>query len=382
MRLSVNRRLERLRQLVYGEPAVSAWDSLVHVLMCWEEGAEQEMALEYAAVALEARRGAWASVAGWAPVRQAPLVAEVLGDALGGPRWAFEYIAAGEGVQGSPKSERGHQPQERRVEVKIQRPFLMLSTPVTQALWAEVDEGREGVSSPSGGVGSPMETTLMAFGMDALVGGERQEGRSARRPSRFEHPQRPVEGVSWYDAVAWCNAWSSQSGLKPVYTIRRGRPGGGSGVWRDVRHDGFRLPTSAEWEWACRAGSGEARHGRLEDIAWYVANSQASTQIVGQKASNAWGLYDMLGNVHEWCWDRARPPAESWQRREAPLAGVAGGASSAVGGDELRVLRGGSFSNAATVLRAAQVGYMPPRYSFSNLGFRCVRTLPFQASRT
>lgn len=117
-------------------------------------------------------------------------------------------------------------------------------------------------------------------------------------PSAAKGDRLPVEGVSWWDAVRFCNALSQHEGLSPAY----GREDD-EGIEWDESADGYRLPTEAEWEQACRAGTTGARYGPLDEIAWYRGNSNERIHDVGGKQPNAWGLYDMLGNVFEWCWD-------------------------------------------------------------------------------
>ena len=125
-------------------------------------------------------------------------------------------------------------------------------------------------------------------------------------PSYFkngsEAPKRPVEQVSWYDAVAFCNKLSEMDGLQKVYTIS------GTDVQADFSRNGYRLPTEAEWEYAARGGSqplGYAYSGSNDagSIAWYDGNSSNMTHKVGTKAPNELGLFDMSGNVLEWCYD-------------------------------------------------------------------------------
>lgn len=123
----------------------------------------------------------------------------------------------------------------------------------------------------------------------ALIAGE--------RPSAAPGERLPVESVSWLDAVRFCNTLSVHAGLSPVYHLDAE-----TAEW-DRTADGYRLPTEAEWEFACRAGSSAARYGELDDIAWYRENSGGRSHEVGTKQPNALGLYDMLGNVWNWCWD-------------------------------------------------------------------------------
>ncbi|MEU2296706.1 formylglycine-generating enzyme family protein [Streptomyces antibioticus] len=159
-----------------------------------------------------------------------------------------------------------------------------------------------------------------------------------------ECDRRPVEGVSWWDAVHFCNALSRREGLTPAYRVP---PGGESVTWDDTA-DGYRLPTEAEWEHACRAGTEGPRYGPLDDIAWHRGNSGERIHTVGGRLPNAWGLYDMLGNVWEWCWDLYDPE-------------VYGG---------YRVLRGGGWFDEHWSCRASVRRRSHPTFRVDDVGFR------------
>ncbi|MFS0866204.1 formylglycine-generating enzyme family protein [Microbacterium sp. 179-B 1A2 NHS] len=158
-------------------------------------------------------------------------------------------------------------------------------------------------------------------------------------------PRRPAVDVSWQRAVRFCNALSEWEGLDPAYAVDA----------EDVRwyvdSDGYRLPTEAEWEFACRAGSTAPHYGPLAEVAWTAADGVRSPQPVGGKLPNLNGLFDTLGNVWEWCWDFL--DTERY--------------------DDYRVFRGGGYADDAWSVRAGVRRGGPPRSSSDDIGFRVAR---------
>jgi len=173
-------------------------------------------------------------------------------------------------------------------------PYLMSKTEVTQAVWERV-------------MGS--------------------------NPSQFKGPDRPVESISWEDCVSFCEK------------------------------TGLSLPTEAQWEYACRAGRQTAYYfgndsSGLGNYAWYAGNSNTQTHPVAQKQPNAYGLYDMIGNVYEWCYDwYSNYPSSSVTNPTGPSSAY-------------RVIRGGSWFNTAGWLRSARRGWFDPGLGYYDLGFR------------
>ena len=228
--------------------------------------------------------------------------------------------------------------------------YLIGETEVTQELWQAVMG-----NNPSGFTGTPAE-------------GKRQG-------------KRPVENVNWYQAIAFCNKLSIKLGLDPCYTVKVGGspvdfatlsfdqiPTGNNADWNkaelDMNKKGFRLPTEAEWEWAAKGGTdnkwaGTNTDAELKNYAWYALNSGSKTHEVKKKDPNGYGLYDMTGNVWEWCWDwYGTIPASLG----ADYAGPASGS--------LRVERGGSWNYGAYDCTVGVRGNSSPGLRSNRLGFR------------
>jgi formylglycine-generating enzyme required for sulfatase activity len=186
-------------------------------------------------------------------------------------------------------------------------------------------------------------------------------------PSRFkdkpDSAERPVEQVSWFDVLRYCNTLSEREGLVPCYQIQ-----GEAVRWTDPSCPGYRLPTEAEWESAGRADSAYDYAGSsdLDAVAWHIGNSQGETHRVATKKANSWFLHDLSGNVWEWVWDWY---ADSYRgaEKENPSGPKNGGN---------RVLRGGSYVNEADNARVANRDRFAPSFRLSNVGFRLARSLP------
>jgi formylglycine-generating enzyme len=250
-----------------------------------------------------------------------------------GPSVPMVLIRPGAFQMGSHHTEPQSRIDETRHRVVLKRPFRLATTEVTQALWSEIMGSNPGY-----------------FG---------------------DCPDCPVENVSWYEAVEFCNALSVHHGLTPVYRITDTDP-----LWLPCA-DGYRLPTEAEWEYACRAGtltpystgrclpSEQANFNAYDPLAGCPDGmNRGETVEVGSFPANAWGLHDMHGNVLEWCWDWYGPrgPA-SVEDPRGPHAG------------DVKVIRGGSWYCPGNHCRSAFRAHVHPSTKIDHLGFRLARSV-------
>ncbi|OLR27450.1 formylglycine-generating enzyme family protein [Bacillus cereus] len=167
--------------------------------------------------------------------------------------------------------------------------------------------------------------------------------------NNFDKNHKPVVNISWNDAIAFCNVLSKKAGLKEYYSISDG----GQIVKCNLDSNGYRLPSEAEWQYACKASTTGYAYGKLHDIAWYNENSNGHIHDVGQKEPNAWGLYDMLGNVWEWCYDLY----------DETVYG------------SYRIFRGGSWAETARGCGATCRRRSHPTFHIDDLGFRLARSI-------
>lgn len=182
-------------------------------------------------------------------------------------------------------------------------------------------------------------------------------------PSFFKGDGLPVECITWYDAIRFCNQRSIVDGLRPCYSID------GEAVECDFGASGYRLPTEAEWEYAARGGKYSqhflyAGSDNLDEVAWYAKNSRRTTHPKGGKKPNELGLYDMCGNVFEWCWDfygKYDKPYEENPR--GPQKG------------KDRIVRGNCWVNGASVSNLERRVARGPYTCNHHLGVRLVRSV-------
>ncbi len=225
-------------------------------------------------------------------------------------------------------------------------------------------------------VDAPLHDVLVSeFLIDPyLVTQQQYQKVMGENPSRWKGERNPVEQVRWSDAVRFCNRRSELEGLKPCYDLK---------TWKcDFSADGYRLPTEAEWEYACRAGTTSQYYfgtspAKLGNYAWYDKNSGGRPRPVGQKLPNLWGLYDMSGNVWQWCNDFYKVDYYTGSPKQDPRGPDTG---------ENKVVRGGAWRFGAESCRSGfryneSQGYSDVCFGYDIYGFRCVRRAPDGAVR-
>lgn len=204
------------------------------------------------------------------------------------------FIPAGSFTMGSPYEDDMRQDDEKPHVVHIKAGFYMSAVEVKQAQW------------------------------QSIMGSNR---------SFHKGDSLPAEKMSWKEAVAFCEKLSELEGKT------------------------YRLPTEAEWEYACRAGSRDAFPGELTGMAWFAMNSGGKSHPAAQKQANAWGLYDMLGNVSEWCSDNYIPNYADTKNAQT---------------SRTKVIRGGAFDSFPPGCRSAARASGPAAYKYAQTGFRVV----------
>lgn len=273
-------------------------------------------------------------------------------------------IQGGEFVMGSPPGEPGRSDVESQHHVRIPRPYAIATTEVTNEQFAR----------------------FLTAVPDYAVRWKRATTARFGDPPRFARysrtPDSPQVGVSWYDAARYCN-WLSALARLPrdqwVYPDSIDPEHGLDLPPNYLHRTGFRLPTEAEWENAARAGTTTSWHFGddrvlLPEYGWYDANTHRDRMYpVAQRKPNQWGLFDMLGNVWEWTFDRRRP-YPSGERLAADVEDSALHVSNEVA----RTRRGGSFAYEWNTLRSAHRGDSTyfPNQTRDGVGFRVARTMP------
>ena len=245
-----------------------------------------------------------------------------------GVRFDMVYCPAGRFTMGSPKNEGGRFDNEEQQEVTIARPFWIGAYPVTQGLYKAVT-------------------------------GENHSWFKDKPDSVL----RPVEQISWFDAIIFCNKLSVIRGFSPVYEYDLGKGKVFAVKW-NPKASGFRLLEEAEREYAARAGQPFRFAGsdQLKEVGWFEGNSGGETHPVGGLKANAWGIYDMSGNVWDWCWnsyeDRYKSPIKYTLSAE----------------DTNRVFRGGSYHSSLHNARVAFRSKRPPLGRYADFSFRLARS--------
>jgi sulfatase modifying factor 1 len=235
---------------------------------------------------------------------------------------------------------------------KVPKGSFMMGSPATEA-------GRDSAEAQH------MVTLTTDFWMaDSEVTQRQYKNLIYDNPSRITGDDLPVDTVSWFQAMMYCNALSEKELLSSCYEVNGATVAGPDGV----KCTGYRLPTEAEWEYAARSPATTVFAGSdsVDGVGWYSPNSGSVSHAVKTKTPNGRGLYDLSGNVWEWVWDYYQPNYEILPSID-PLGPPTGSS---------RVLRGGSFIDGPGSPRVAARGAHLPTVRGGNLGFRIVRTFP------
>ncbi|MCY2966770.1 MAG: formylglycine-generating enzyme family protein [Planctomycetota bacterium] len=258
----------------------------------------------------------------------------------------FVVFPAREFVMGSPESEPQRQFDERQHRRQIERSFALAATEVTRVQYLAFVKAT-GVRDPT----NRYVTT----------------------------PDSPQTGVEWFEAARYCNWLSEQEGIDREQWCYEPNDKGDFGPGMKTAEGfldlvGYRLPTEAEWEYACRAGAASSRYfgdsvARLPEFAWFLTNSEDRTQPVGQKKPNDAGLFDMLGNAVEWCHDAVN----GYPVSQGPVSTLTD-TSASMDASRSRVLRGGWFNGLPTYVRSACRNAHLPDTRLEATGFRPART--------
>lgn len=180
-------------------------------------------------------------------------------------------------------------------------------------------------------------------------------------PSKNKGTNKPVERVSWFDAIRFCNKLSEREGLQPCYTMDAFL-----GYQCNFEANGYRLPTEAEWELASGTSQKEIPFARLDEFAWHAGNSTNEIKNTGQKKPNRSGLYDIYGNVWEWCYDYYSEDYFTHSPFQAPKGPETG---------KLKVLKGGAMDAETQFVRSSYRYRLVPEYTSHNIGFRIARSV-------
>jgi len=282
------------------------------------------------------------------------------------------YLAVGLGwsVELQQKPQQSAQPTASSAPVQQPvQPTLIPPQVNTPQNMVYVEGGTFLMGSANGYANGPVhEVTVSSFYMGKYeVTQAEYQSVMGSNPSHFNGNNRPVENVIWYDAVEYCNRLSKKEGLTPCYSGR------GENITCNWNANGYRLPTEAEWEYAARGGINKDDYkysgsNDIDEVAWYGKNSGKMTHDVGTKKANSLGIYDMSGNVWEWCWDWHDHFYYSKSPRNNPTG------SDLLGCFNWRVFRGGGWFNLSegcTVF--CRNSYYPDSPDFG-CGFRVVRS--------